>query len=82
MPYDDGQQFESSSDKLEELEENLLYLNSSLGEIYSGIAMMLIYLFGSSLSMVVSYFDNRSIPWAIGHGLLSWGYVIYHAIFK
>ena len=41
-----------------------------------------LYLFGSSLAMIVSYFHNHSILWAMGHGFLSWGYVIYFAIFK
>lgn len=33
--------------------------------------------FGSVLAMVISYTTWRSIGWAIIHGLLSWGYVIY-----
>jgi hypothetical protein len=37
--------------------------------------------FGSCLSMVISYVAWQSIPWAILHGIFSWGYVIYY-IFK
>lgn len=33
--------------------------------------------FGSALAMVISYTTWHSIGWAIFHGLLSWGYVIY-----
>ncbi|HEY1723374.1 MAG TPA: hypothetical protein VGG27_19175 [Magnetospirillaceae bacterium] len=37
--------------------------------------------FGSALAMVISYSANHSILWAIIHGLLSWLYVIYAALF-
>ncbi len=37
--------------------------------------------FGSSLAMVISYSANHSILWAIIHGILSWFYVIYYALF-
>jgi hypothetical protein len=36
--------------------------------------------FGSCLAMVISYTTWHSIPWAILHGIFSWGYVIYYAI--
>lgn len=36
--------------------------------------------FGSALAMVISYTTYKSIGWAIFHGLLSWGYVIYFII--
>ncbi len=36
--------------------------------------------FGSALAMVISYCANKSILWAIFHGLLSWIYVIYAAV--
>jgi len=38
--------------------------------------------FGSALAMAVSFNINQSLGWAIVHGLLSWFYVIYFAIFK
>lgn len=38
--------------------------------------------FGSALAMVISYVNNRSLFWAIVHGLLGWLYVIYFALFK
>lgn len=37
--------------------------------------------FGSALAMTISYSANHSIPWAIIHGILSWLYVIYAALF-
>jgi hypothetical protein len=37
--------------------------------------------FGSALAIVISYSVNHSILWAIFHGVLSWVYVIYAAIF-
>lgn len=33
--------------------------------------------FGSALAMVISYATWHSVGWAIFHGLLSWGYVLY-----
>ncbi len=37
--------------------------------------------FGTALAIVISYTHNHSIIWAIIHGILSWVYVIYYAIF-
>ena len=37
--------------------------------------------FGSALAMVISYAHNHSILWAIIHGILSWIYVVYAALF-
>lgn len=36
--------------------------------------------FGAALAMVISYTKSKSVLWAIIHGLLSWGYVVYHLI--
>ncbi|MDH5445026.1 MAG: hypothetical protein OEY52_05675 [Gammaproteobacteria bacterium] len=36
--------------------------------------------FGTALAIAISYTANKSILWAIFHGLLSWVYVIYYAI--
>ena len=36
--------------------------------------------FGTCLAMVISYTAWGSIPWAILHGIFSWGYVIYYII--
>ncbi len=37
--------------------------------------------FGSALAMVISFSVNKSVGWAILHGLFSWFYVIYYAFF-
>ena len=37
---------------------------------------------GSALSMILSYSVNKSILWAVVHGILSWFYVIYFALTK
>lgn len=37
--------------------------------------------FGSMLAIAISYAQNESIAWAILHGLLSWLFVIYAALF-
>lgn len=36
--------------------------------------------FGSALAMVISFTINRSIIWAIIHGLMGWFYVVYRAL--
>lgn len=38
--------------------------------------------FGTVLAIVLSWSANKSILWAIIHGLFSWVYVIYFALFK
>jgi len=38
--------------------------------------------FGSALAIAISWSVNKSILWAIIHGLFSWVYVIYYALFK
>ncbi len=38
--------------------------------------------FGSALAIAISWSVNKSILWAIIHGLFSWFYVIYYALFK
>lgn len=35
---------------------------------------------GNALAVTISWTANRSILWAIIHGILSWLYVIYYAI--
>ena len=36
--------------------------------------------FGSALAIAISWSVNKSILWAIIHGIFSWLYVIYFAI--
>ena len=36
--------------------------------------------FGTAMAIAMSWSMNKSILWAIFHGLLSWLYVIYYAI--
>ena len=36
--------------------------------------------FGSALAITISWSANKSILWAIIHGVLSWFYVIYYAL--
>ena len=37
--------------------------------------------FGAMLAITISYCHNPSIGWAILHGLLSWLFVVYAALF-
>lgn len=36
--------------------------------------------FGSALAIAISWSVNKSILWAILHGIFSWLYVIYYAL--
>lgn len=36
--------------------------------------------FGSALAMVISFTTNKSVLWAIFHGLLGWVYIAYFVI--
>ena len=38
--------------------------------------------FGTALAIAISWSTNKSILWAIIHGLFSWFYVLYYALFK
>jgi len=38
--------------------------------------------FGSALAIAISYTTNKSILWAIIHGILGWLYVIYFALLQ
>lgn len=38
--------------------------------------------FGCALAITISWSLNKSLLWAILHGMCSWLYVIYYAIFK
>ena len=37
---------------------------------------------GAALAMAISWSVNKSILWAILHGVFSWAYVIYYAIIR
>ena len=37
---------------------------------------------GAALAMAISWGVNKSILWAILHGVFSWFYVIYYAIVR
>jgi hypothetical protein len=50
------------------------YGNSYKTLTYNGIGM------GSALAMVLSWDRNRSVLWALLHGLFSWLYVLYFAV--
>jgi hypothetical protein len=36
--------------------------------------------FGSALAITISWSVNKSLLWAIIHGILSWIYVVYYAV--
>lgn len=52
----------------------LMTTNTTVNAAKAGIG------FGTALAITVSWSANKSIVWAIIHGLLSWIYVVYYAI--
>jgi hypothetical protein len=36
--------------------------------------------FGTALAIAISWSANKSLLWAVVHGLLSWFYVVYYAL--
>ena len=36
--------------------------------------------FGTALAIAISWSVNKSLLWAVIHGLLSWIYVVYYAL--
>lgn len=36
--------------------------------------------FGTALAITISWSANKSLLWAVIHGLLSWIYVVYYAL--
>ncbi len=36
---------------------------------------------GTALAIVISWWLNQSVPWAIIHGIFSWLYVIYYLLY-
>jgi prolipoprotein diacylglyceryltransferase len=38
--------------------------------------------YGSILAMIISWSVNKSILWAMLHGIFSWFYVIYYALVR
>jgi len=37
---------------------------------------------GTALAIAISWHQHQSLLWAIIHGILSWFYVIYYALFR
>jgi hypothetical protein len=67
-------------DRVEELSERIEQLESQVEEFdhYNGLSLG--YGLGMALAVVLSWERNGSILWCIGHGVLSWGYVVYFAL--
>ena len=66
----------------DEVKDSINYIETNLSDLWNALVTLFFYVFGSSLAMVISYTHNNSILWTIGHGFLSWVYVIYFGIFK
>jgi hypothetical protein len=62
----------------------LFFLASCLGGPYGGGYTISVYVpsigLGTIIAVVISWSRNKSVLWAIIHGLLGWLYVIYAVI--
>jgi len=67
-------------DRIEELSERIEQLESQMEGPDHCRGLSLVYGLGMALATVLSWDRNGSIFWCIGHGILSWGYVIYSAL--
>lgn len=68
---------------LSELQDRVETLESEERQIERvglGIAYHPLYMFGSAVAVAISWSVNRSIGWAVLHGLMSWLYVIYYGL--
>ena len=70
----DDEQYKMLLYKVEQVEREVKMKNDVKENIRTGISL------GSALAMIISYVNWHSIGWAIVHGLLSRGYVIYYLI--
>jgi hypothetical protein len=55
-------------------------LNMAEKRLSSGEVVKTGISFGSALAITISWSANKSILWAMLHGLLSWIYVLYFAL--
>lgn len=84
MSEEDFYSFDKESTNLEDLESRIEALEdgqSSSNDSNYNNCVVLMYFPGLVLAMILSYTVNQSILWAIIHGFLSWGYVIYRLFF-
>ena len=49
-------------------------MNSGMTVAKAGIG------FGTALAITISWSANKSLVWAVIHGILSWIYVVYYAL--
>lgn len=70
----DDEKYQMLLYKVEQVEQEIKMKHDAKTNIRTGISL------GSALAMIISYVNWHSIGWAIVHGLLSWGYVIYYLI--
>jgi hypothetical protein len=50
--------------------------------MYRGTVVSSGITFGSALAITISWSVNKSLIWAIIHGIFSWLYVIYYVIVR
>ena len=82
--YNYSEEIDDDDPSIEDLESRIEYLENNQiqtsGNTHNS-CMALLYIPGLVLAMILSYDFNQSIFWAILHGCLSWGYVIYRVLF-
>jgi hypothetical protein len=80
-PLDDQVDEDDAVDEIERLRARVEALESqSATKSSSRSEIGLLYALGMAVAVTLSWSRNASILWCIGHGLLSWGYVIFFAL--
>ena len=85
--FEDREDCEDRSDlqyRIDDLEQRLDELNNKIETLEKKASQgekgaSILFVFGSALSMILSWSRNASILWCILHGFFSWLYVIYFA---
>jgi hypothetical protein len=70
MEYDEEYPSTDQQSEIDELRDRLDELENPSSSDDSGVVVM--YVFGSSLAMILSWSRNASILWCVGHGITSW----------
>lgn len=81
LPPNDYSNPNATASKFEEIENRLDEIeHGSEAEKDHDSRSIGIWIFGSALAMVLSWSRNASILYCIGHGIVSWIYVVYFAL--
>jgi hypothetical protein len=75
---------QSPDDRIEDLESRVDELEGGtadgVGSLGTLLFLAIFYCFGVPLAMILSWSRDASILYCMGHGCMSWAYVVYFAL--